>query len=113
MLCGSVTNPQECLSFDLSELKMVSKSTTKESHSYGAMVVYKEMVTIAGGRGLAVGSETAEVEVCIPNGNNQTSNHLRYGTLFVNPAELETIDLVILVLVEITLTGVSRKLHGK
>ena len=77
MLCGSVTNPQECLSFDLSELKMVSKSTTQESHSYGAMVVYKEMVTIAGGRGSLIGSETAEVEVYIPNGNFQDILHHR------------------------------------
>ena len=60
-LCGAQTNPQKCLTIDLSELDTKSTATQSEyPHSFGGMVNYKGSPVLIGGRNKAGVTDSTE-----------------------------------------------------
>lgn len=58
MMCGSLESPKKCISLDMDNLSIQSKLVTQNAHSFGAMVNYKDGLTLLGGRGKGVKSQT-------------------------------------------------------
>ena len=57
-MCGSQRSPDSCVAVDMDDLSVKSKLVTRNAHSFGAMVNYKQSLTLIGGRGKGAKTQT-------------------------------------------------------